>query len=303
MVAAVIVTYNRKELLGENIQMLMKQTRLFDQIFIVDNCSTDGTAEYLQKNGWKNSSRVVYIKTESNIGGAGGFCAGTKAAFESGADWIMLMDDDGRMADEFTLECLLTVAEELYQQNCADKKLFINALVQQGEMLSFKMGTKYTVQEALDGAQDGILEGEANPFNGTLISRELVAAIGYPNRNFFIKGDEVDYKQRTLDVGGYIATVVDARYLHPRPETQERFVMGKKVPFFVESPWKEYYAARNFTYMYKAKGWYKAIAFELILVKVLAIFVIKCKKVDTLRMVFKGIYDGWKGNLGATVKP
>ena len=303
MVVAVIVTYNRKELLGENIRMLLKQTRPFDYIFIIDNCSTDGTAEYLEENGWKNKFPFIYIKTESNIGGAGGFYSGTKAAFELGADWIVLMDDDGRMLDEFTLERLLTVAERLYQQNCAKKKLFINALVQQGEMLSFKMGLKYTVQQALDASKDGLLEGEANPFNGTLVSRELVAEIGYPNKEFFIKGDEVDYKQRTLDAGGYIVTVADARYVHPRSETHERTVLGKKVPFFVEAPWKEYYTARNFTYMYKAKGWYKAIVFELILVKVLAVLSTKCKKVSTLKMLFKGVSDGWNGKLGATVKP
>lgn len=303
MIAAVIVTYNRKELLVENIRMLLKQTRQFDRIFIIDNCSTDGTAEYLQQNGWKNKSLFRYIKTESNIGGAGGFYIGTKVAFESGADWIVLMDDDGRMLDEFTLEHLLSVAERLYQQNRANKKLFVNALVQQGEMLSFKMGSKYTVQQALDASKDGLLEGEANPFNGTLVSRELVEEIGYPNRDFFIKGDEVDYKQRTFDVGGYIVTVADARYVHPRPETHERTVLGKKVPFFVEAPWKEYYTARNFTYMYKAKGWYKAIVFELILVKVLAVLSMKCKKVSMLRMLFKGVSDGWKGRLGATVKP
>lgn len=303
MIAAVIVTYNRKELLGENIRLLLRQTKLIDKIFIVDNCSTDGTAEYLQENGWKKSKRFVYIKTESNIGGAGGFYTGTKAAFDAGADWLVLMDDDGRMADEYTMEHLYTVAEQLYREGCGDKKLFINALVQQGDMLSFKMGAKYTVKQAVESARNGILEWEANPFNGTMVSRELIAAIGYPNREFFIKGDEVDYKQRTLDAGGYIATVTDARYIHPRPDTKEKTVLGKRVPFFVEAPWKEYYAARNFTYMYKSKGWYKAIAFELIFVKLLAIFSMKCKKASTIRMLFRGVGDGWKGKLGATVRP
>ena len=165
------------------------------------------------------------------------------------------------------------------------------------------MGTKYTVQQALDASRNGILEGEANPFNGTVISRELVEKIGYPNKLFFIKGDEVDYKQRTLAAGGYIATVVNARYLHPRPEMQEKTVLGIKVPFIVEAPWKEYYTARNFTYMYRAKGWYKAIIFELVFVKILAIFTMKCKKIKTLKMLFKGIRDGWKDNLGMRVKP
>ena len=302
MIAAVIVTYNRKELLGENIQMLLKQTYSIDRICIVDNCSTDGTSEYLQKNGWKNNQRFVYIRTESNIGGAGGFYIGTKAAFEFGANWILLMDDDGKMADRFMLENLMSVAERLYKNKVADRKLFINALVQQGEMLSFKMGTKYTVQQALEAARNGILEGEANPFNGTVISRELVEKIGYPNKAFFIKGDEVDYKQRTLAAGGYIATVVNARYLHPRPEMQEKTVLGIKVPFIVEAPWKEYYTARNFTYMYKSQKHYKAIVFEIIFVKLLAVFSLKCRKTSIIKMMLKGVYDGWKGKLGPNVR-
>ena len=71
----------------------------------------------------------------------------------------------------------------------------------------------------------------------------------------------------------------------------------------MEAPWKEYYAARNFTYMYKSKGWYKAIVFELIFVKLLTIFSMKCKKVKTIRMLFRGVSDGWKGKLGATIRP
>ena len=300
MLAAVIVTFNRKELLGENIRMLLKQTRPFDKIFVVDNCSTDGTPECLKDRGWMDDPRFVYVKTHANIGGAGGFYTGTKAAYEAGADYIVLMDDDGRAADEHTFENLLREAERLHAEN---PMLFVNSLVRQGELLSFKMGSKYTVAEALAAAKDGILDGEANPFNGTLVSRELVAEIGYPNPDFFIKGDEVNYKQRSFDAGAKVVTVVDSDYIHPRPETNERTVLGRKVPFFVEAPWKEYYAARNFTYMYKQNGWYKAIAFELIFVKLLAILTMKCKKTAAVKMLAKGVKDGWQGKLGATVKP
>ena len=300
MLAAVVVTYNRKELLENNIRMLLKQTLAFDRVFIVDNCSTDGTYDYLVQQGWMNCEPFVYIKTASNIGGAGGFYTGTKAAYEAGADWIVLMDDDGAAADEQTFEILVRAAQKLYKKN---RKLFVNALVQQGELLSFKIDQMYTVEEALAAVTDGILEGAANPFNGTLVSRELVDAIGYPNPDFFIKGDEVDYKQRAFDAGAYVATVVDSRYTHPRPDTHEKTVLGKKVPFFVEAPWKEYYAARNFTYMYKQKGQYKAIAFELIFVKLLAIASMKCRKWATVNMLFRGVCDGWKGRMGVTMKP
>lgn len=46
MISAVIVTYNRKELLAKNIEMLLIQTREIDKILYYRNCSTDGTYEY-----------------------------------------------------------------------------------------------------------------------------------------------------------------------------------------------------------------------------------------------------------------
>lgn len=302
MITAVIVTYNRKELLSQNIEMLLKQTMTVDSIIIVDNCSSDGTYEYLKNCGW-TTEPFLYLKTETNIGGAGGFYTGVKAAYEAGADWIVLMDDDGRMADEHTMEILYRAARKLYDENRGERKLFVNALVQKGELLSFKIDHMYTVVEAMMAAKNGLIEGAANPFNGTLISRELVSDIGYPKKEFFIKGDEVDYKQRALDAGAYVGTVTEAKYIHPRPETVEKTVLGVKVPFFVEAPWKEYYAARNFTYMYKLQEWYKGILFELIFVKLLAVISLKCKKMETIKMLFKGVYDGWKGNLGVKVKP
>lgn len=300
MLAAVIVTYNRKKLLLENIEMLLKQKKYIDKIFIVDNCSTDGTEKEVKQKGWLDTEQFIYVKTESNIGGAGGFYTGVKKAYEAGADWIILMDDDGKAADNRTFEILYDAGQEIYEK---EKKVFINSLVQQEEFLSFKIKDLYTVKEAIDIAVNGIIKKEANPFNGTLLSRELITTIGYPNKAFFIKGDEVNYKQRAMEAGAYVATIIDSRYNHPRPNIVERKVLGIKVPFFVEAPWKEYYAARNFTYMYKKKGQYKAIAFELIFVKVLAILSMKCNKWKTIKMLCKGVKDGWSGKLGATVQP
>ena len=303
MLSAVIVTYNRKELLGINIKSILDQTVHFDAIFIIDNCSTDGTYEYLKSEGWLDQELFKYIKTDSNIGGAGGFCVGVEAAFKAGSDWIVLMDDDGKAKNEQTFQILFDAADKFYKEGRCNRKLFVNSLVQQGDLLSFKIGNIYTVADAVKASQNGILEGVVHPFNGTLISRELVSEIGYPNKDFFIKGDEVDFKQRALDVGAYVVTVVESRYIHPMPKTQERKVLGISVPFFVEAPWKEYYAARNFTYMYKKKGLYKAIAFELIFVKILAVFSMQCRKIETIKMVLKGVCDGWKEKLGPTVTP
>lgn len=302
MTCAVIVTYNRKEQLANNIEMLLRQTYSLDRIIIVDNHSTDGTYDFLRERDWLTGT-FSYIDTQANIGGAGGFCMGMKAAYDQGADWIILMDDDGYAADEYTFQHLMDFAEKLYHNNFYERKLFVNCLVQQKDLLSFKLGQLYTVEEAMNAQKDGIIPNEANPFNGTAVSRELVDAIGFPNPAFFIKGDEVDYKHRAMKAGAFVGTVVNARYNHPRPDTREKIVLGVKVPFIVEAPWKEYYTARNFTYMYKQEKQYKAILFELVFVKILAILRLKCRKLQTIKMLCTGVKDGWNGRLGATVRP
>ncbi|MCX7699187.1 MAG: glycosyltransferase, partial [Candidatus Goldbacteria bacterium] len=51
-VCAIVVTYNRKNLLIECLEALRKQTKVLDGIYIIDNCSTDGTAELLKELGY-----------------------------------------------------------------------------------------------------------------------------------------------------------------------------------------------------------------------------------------------------------
>ena len=46
-IAAIVVTYNRKELLIKCLEAIRKQTHKPDAIYIIDNLSTDGTPELL----------------------------------------------------------------------------------------------------------------------------------------------------------------------------------------------------------------------------------------------------------------
>ena len=48
-VIAVVVTYNRKELLKEAIEALLNQDYNNCEILVVDNASTDGTREYIDE--------------------------------------------------------------------------------------------------------------------------------------------------------------------------------------------------------------------------------------------------------------
>src|SRR5947209_6364655 len=92
-VCAVVVTFNRKALLPNCLNSLLSQTRLPDAIVVIDNASTDGTRDLLDKD-FPNLERVNLPR---NTGGAGGFKAGMHWALTRDFDWIWVMDDDIEM--------------------------------------------------------------------------------------------------------------------------------------------------------------------------------------------------------------
>jgi GT2 family glycosyltransferase len=92
-VAAIVVTYNRKKLLLENIHCLLLQSVKSElDIIVIDNASTDGTETALQS--LVKQHKIIYLNTGSNLGGAGGFQYGIKYAAEHKYAYIWVMDDD-----------------------------------------------------------------------------------------------------------------------------------------------------------------------------------------------------------------
>src|SRR5699024_2267240 len=90
--AAVIVTYNRRELLEQTLAGIEAQTLPPAHVVIIDNASDDGTEGYLAEREFTLPTTVKRLPT--NTGGAGGFAAGTAEAYELGLDAMWLMDDD-----------------------------------------------------------------------------------------------------------------------------------------------------------------------------------------------------------------
>ena len=99
----VIVTYNRLELLKECIENCIRQTIPFEKIIIVNNCSTDGTDEYLQQ--YKADMRFVISEQTENLGGAGGFRVGLELAGKEDLDWVLIIDDDAMIAEDYIQKC------------------------------------------------------------------------------------------------------------------------------------------------------------------------------------------------------
>ncbi len=72
-IIAIVVTYNRQYLLSECIASLRMQTKKIDKILVINNGSTDNT------EAWLRCQKDIEFITQENLGGAGGFCTGTKS--------------------------------------------------------------------------------------------------------------------------------------------------------------------------------------------------------------------------------
>lgn len=210
-VAAVVVTFNRLPLLQRLIERL-RSLDAVDAILIVDNASTDGTGAWLAEQAAE--PRLLFRTLASNQGGAGGFQAGLQWAHDIGAELAWLMDDDG-----------------LPTPDCLDKLLFHKGefdfwgpavlAEQRPDELCFPIRLPGTTTIARTLAQleevsvNGTVADVVIPFNGVLVTRELVDRIGSVRAEFFIWGDDVEYLWRARDAGARVATVVGAHFHHP----------------------------------------------------------------------------------------
>jgi len=99
-VTAVVPHWNRRDLLSALLDNLARQQRPFDEIIVVDNGSTDGSADLARERG----AHVVQL--ERNVGFAAAVNRGIEAAH---SDWIGVLNNDVTLAPDW-LAILLDAA-------------------------------------------------------------------------------------------------------------------------------------------------------------------------------------------------
>ena len=192
-ICAVVVTYNRKELLRTCLDSLLRQTRPLDCIVVVDNASTDGTRDLVDAE----FPGIERLNLKTNTGGAGGFKAGMQWSYCRGYEWIWVMDDD----IEMTPECLETM---LSWQHLGDviqvrKQLPWGPLVWEAIWdASSASPITYTTDVSFANGRKWTSVQYCN-FEGALIRRMVIERVGLPDERYFIAGDDT--------VFGYIASL------------------------------------------------------------------------------------------------
>ena len=187
-VAAVVVTYNRRALLGACVECLLRQTFHDLSILIVDNASTDGTEDSLAP--LVDAGKVLYVNTGANLGGAGGFQFGVRCAMGLGCDYLWLMDDDS-MPEPTALEALLDAAADAGTFGYLSGK----ALWTDGSLCRMNVQRDLRLKNIADFSEPKIPSGAAT-FVSLLVPAEVVREVGLPIGEFFIWADDLEYTRR-----------------------------------------------------------------------------------------------------------
>lgn len=251
-VVAVVVTYNRKALLLENIECLLKQTSndILD-ILVIDNASTDGTFESLK--GYIDDKKIIYKNTGANLGGAGGFQFGIKYAAEKNYGFVWIMDDDCMPFENALEEFVLW-----------DKKLegnygFLSSKVLWKDNSICKMNVqRKTLTKYVKDFDKDITNIAMASFVSLFIPVKVVTELGLPIKEFFIWTDDWEYTRRiSKKYPCYLTT--SSKVLHKSASN-----IGANIATDTLERIDRYkYLYRNDVYLYRREG-FKGFIYECV---------------------------------------
>lgn len=326
-VCAVVVTYNRKNLLIECLEALQKQTRPIQGIYLIDNASTDGTPELLLeksyitelppkdlKEPWekefeiKNLTdgspiKIHYVRMHENTGGAGGFYEGVKRGYEKGYDWLWLMDDDAEPKED-ALEKL-----SLFFHNDETIGLASAVLLPDNSIATSHRGKIDfenifpLIQKPLDTTdyQKKIIKVDFASFVGLLLKRDAIENSGFPKREFFIYHDDVEYCLR-LQSFGKILLITDSIIIHK--ENSKNYPIKSFFGRMSERRFSNinslYYNIRNIIWLTnkysKNKLSFYIHSIKYITKLIIGVLTFDDEKYKRIKYILNAYIDGLKGN-------
>lgn len=218
-VSVVIVTYNSAQWIGACLDAIRRST-LVPRVVVVDNSSQDHTLDIIRSS----YPEVVILRSPDNKGFGQGCNLGMKYALQTGAKWILQLNDDAFLSPT-ALSDLLAVAAEHPEfgiliplqltgdgsdvhPTLADQLRKAPARDLQADLLLGQPKEVYQVQ-ALMGA-------------ALLVKSKVVEAIGGFDPLFFVHGAEIDFCLRTATTPWKVGFVPHVTVRHDSPVRQRR---------------------------------------------------------------------------------
>ncbi|CAA9530807.1 MAG: glycosyl transferase, family 2 [uncultured Solirubrobacteraceae bacterium] len=257
-VCAAVVTYNRKDLLVECLDALLRQTHRLERIFVIDNASTDGTQELLRQRGLLDEERLEHVLLEHNSGGAGGYARAVEVSRALDVDWIWLMDDDAEPSPD-TLARLLAAPPAGDEATAALCPAVVSpdGTLQLGARGTFHGRPRPLAQQAY--VHGGHPELGFATFVGMLVRNSVARATAPPRADFFIWADDYEWCFR-LRRHGSLRLVAEVSILHKDVghgfETRRSRLINRFTPLsYGATPWSGFWrniaGVRNYVWVKK----------------------------------------------------
>jgi rhamnopyranosyl-N-acetylglucosaminyl-diphospho-decaprenol beta-1,3/1,4-galactofuranosyltransferase len=255
-VIAVVVTYNRKDLLVACLDAALSQTRPVDHLLLLDNASTDGTEELLRAGGYLDRPDVEYVRSAENRGSSGGFADAVSRARERDSDWLWLMDDDSQPTPEVLATLLASApASDPAVVSLCPKVIYPGGGIDLNQRGDFR------------GRLRPLDESEYRPGNhrelgflsfvGALVRTAAARGTDPPKAEFFVWGDDVEYSFRLRRLGRIVlvpeAVMVHDRvsqsYMNARARFWNRVLPLSFFPTPLDRFWQNLCGLRNYIWM------------------------------------------------------
>ena len=284
-IAAVVVTYNRCELLRKNIECLLNQKGTQCDIYVIDNASTDQTQDMVRSF---TDSRVHYFNTGGNLGGAGGFEWGMRQAAEDGYRLLWLMDDD-TLPSPSALHELIEAGAKLGDNwgALSSAAYWVDNSVCN---MNRQKPTLFSHVKDSDIMNRELIPVIQASFVSLLLKSEAVREIGLPYGEYFIWTDDLEYTLR-LSQHHKIYVVPKSSVVHAMKD-------NRRPNFAVDAPdrlARYRYLYRNDVHCYSQyglQGWiYLAVKFTYTALNVLLHS--KGHKLEKLGVLVNGFKEGF----------
>ena len=274
--AAVVVSYNRRELLEECLLALEQQTHPLDEIIVVDNGSTDGSAAHVRTA----HPGIFLFETGENLGGAGGFSWGVELAIAHGHDVAWLMDDDAKPETDAFAPIAKVMDEHL------DEIALIASAVTNGRNVLNRLNPPEISADMVKQQRAWELGGlaiDSATFVGVAINLRYAMSTSLPIADYFIWGDDLEYTRR-LSSQGLAIVLPESQVNHP-DKVREANPMGPRL----------YYLVRNMIWRHRGRdigklAWMKV--WSELLVAVRAQIKISPRRMRVVKTTWRAIRDG-----------
>lgn len=214
-VCVITLNWNRKNDTIECIESLRRLNYPNYEILMVDNGSTDGSAEAVRER----FPEVRVIRNKRNLGYAAGFNKGMAQAYAAGADYFLIINNDTVIDPEALMELCKTAQTHEDAGFVSGKVYFYNEPTRlqtagrlkdtiniAGEHVGFRkldLG-QYEVEQEFEFIDDVFL----------LVKKDVYEKVGGYDENFFLYWEETDWCARVRRAGFKIFYTPGAKIWH-----------------------------------------------------------------------------------------